>query len=59
MAISNLQSPISSEEQMKPTTSNEIRQAFLEFFNELNHEIVPSAPLPQHDNPTLLFTNAG
>ncbi|MCB8983302.1 MAG: alanine--tRNA ligase [Ardenticatenaceae bacterium] len=44
---------------MKPTTSNEIRQAFLEFFNELNHEIVPSAPLPQHDNPTLLFTNAG
>lgn len=44
---------------MKPTTSNEIRQAFLEFFNEFNHEIVPSAPLPQHDNPTLLFTNAG
>ncbi|MBK6326260.1 MAG: alanine--tRNA ligase [Chloroflexi bacterium] len=44
---------------MKPITSNEIRQAFLEFFNEFNHEIVSSAPLPQHDNPTLLFTNAG
>jgi alanyl-tRNA synthetase len=44
---------------MRPTTSDEIRQAFLDFFNELNHEIVPSAPLPQHDNPTLLFTNAG
>ncbi len=44
---------------MRPTTSNEIRTAFLEFFNELNHEIVPSAVLPQHDNPTLLFTNAG
>ncbi len=44
---------------MKPTTSNEIRQAFLEFFEENGHTIVSSAPLPQHDNPTLLFTNAG
>ncbi len=44
---------------MKPTTSNEIRQAFLDFFNEVGHEIVSSSPLPQHDNPTLLFTNAG
>ena len=44
---------------MRPTTSNEIRKAFLDYFNELKHEIVPSAPLPQRDNPTLLFTNAG
>ena len=44
---------------MRPTTSNEIRKAFLDFFNELNHEVVSSAPLPQRDNPTLLFTNAG
>ena len=44
---------------MKPTTSNEIRQAFLEFFEEVGHEVVASAPLPQYDNPTLLFTNAG
>ena len=44
---------------MRPTTSKEIRQAFLDYFNELKHEIVPSAPLPQKDNPTLLFTNAG
>ena len=44
---------------MRPTTSNEIRQAFLDYFHELHHEIVPSAPLPQRDNPTLLFTNAG
>ncbi len=43
----------------KPTTSNEIRAAFLQFFQERGHEIVASAPLPQHDNPTLLFTNAG
>lgn len=44
---------------MRPTTSNEIRKAFLEYFDELNHEVVSSAPLPQYDNPTLLFTNAG
>ena len=44
---------------MRPTTSNEIRQAFLDFFAEFNHETVPSSPLPLHDNPTLLFTNAG
>ncbi len=44
---------------MKPTTSNEIRQAFLDFYQEMNHEVVASAPLPQKDNPTLLFTNAG
>ncbi|MCL4869151.1 MAG: alanine--tRNA ligase [Anaerolineae bacterium] len=44
---------------MKPTSSNEIRQAFLDFFYEVRHEIVPSAPLPNFGNPTLLFTNAG
>ena len=44
---------------MRPTTSNEIRQAFLDYFSEQQHEVVDSAPLPQHDNPTLLFTNAG
>ena len=44
---------------MRPTTSNEIRKAFLDYFNELHHEVVASAPLPQRDNPTLLFTNAG
>ncbi len=44
---------------MRPTTSNEIRKAFLDYYNELKHEVVPSSPLPQRDNPTLLFTNAG
>ena len=43
---------------MRPTTSNEIRKAFLDYFNEQQHEVVASAPLPQHDNPTFLFTNA-
>jgi alanyl-tRNA synthetase len=44
---------------MKPTTSAEIRKAFLEYFDELNHQVVSSSPLPAYDNPTLLFTNAG
>ncbi len=39
-------------------TSAEIRQSFLDFFQEKQHTIVPSAPLlPQ--SPGLLFTNAG
>ncbi len=44
---------------MKKMTSAEIRQAFLDYFNEQSHEIVDSSPLPNYDNPTLLFTNAG
>jgi alanyl-tRNA synthetase len=40
-------------------TGDQIRSAFLEFFRERGHTVVPSAPLvPEHD-PSLLFTNAG
>ena len=42
----------------KPTTS-ELRQSFLEFFQERGHEQVPSASLVPANDPTLLFTNAG
>jgi len=35
------------------------RRAFLEFFRERGHEIVPSSPLVPGNDPTLLFTNAG
>ena len=44
---------------MKPTSSNDIRQAFLDFFQEMGHTPVPSSPLPMQNNPTLLFNNAG
>jgi alanyl-tRNA synthetase len=44
---------------MKIMTSNELRQAFLEFFRERGHEVVASSPLVPGDDPTLLFTNAG
>jgi alanyl-tRNA synthetase len=40
-------------------TSNEIRSSFLAFFERNGHRIVPSSPLVPHDDPTLLFTNAG
>ena len=40
-------------------TASEIRQAFLDFFREKDHKIVPSAPIVNKDDPTLMFTNAG
>jgi alanyl-tRNA synthetase len=43
----------------RPVTSEEIRQAFLDFYQEMGHTVVPSSPLPLYDNPTLFFTNAG
>jgi alanyl-tRNA synthetase len=44
---------------MKKMTSAEIRQSFLDFFQERGHTIVPSTSLVPVDDPTLLFTNAG
>lgn len=38
---------------------NQIRRKFLEFFQNKGHEIVKSSSLIPHDDPTLLFTNAG
>ncbi len=39
--------------------SREIRSSFLEFFRRNGHTVVASSPLVPHDDPTLLFTNAG
>ena len=39
--------------------SKQIRQAFLDFFAEKEHLIVPSAPMVVKNDPTLMFTNAG
>lgn len=40
-------------------TSQEIRKAFLDFFVEKKHQIVPSAPMVVKGDPSLMFTNAG
>ena len=39
--------------------SREIRASFLDYFRNNGHTVVPSSPLVPHDDPTLLFTNAG
>jgi len=41
------------------TSTNDIRGAFLDYFGRDGHEIVASSPLVPHNDPTLLFTNAG
>ncbi|MEP4885782.1 MAG: alanine--tRNA ligase [Alphaproteobacteria bacterium] len=40
-------------------TTSEIRSAFLDYFAQDGHEVVESSPLVPHNDPTLLFTNAG
>ena len=40
-------------------TANDIRKAFLDFFGNKGHEIVDSSPLVPHNDPTLMFVNAG
>lgn len=41
-------------------SSREIRQQFLDYFvKEQGHTFVPSSPVIPHDDPTLLFANAG
>ena len=39
--------------------SHEIRQKFLDFFKSKQHKIVPSAPIVNKGDPSLMFTNAG
>jgi alanyl-tRNA synthetase len=39
--------------------SQEIRRHFLKYFKEHQHALIPSSPVVPHDDPTLLFTNAG
>ena len=39
--------------------TNDTRKAFLDFFAKEGHEVLPSSPLVPHNDPTLMFTNAG
>lgn len=39
--------------------TQELRRKFLNYFKEKGHTVLPSSPVVPHDDPTLLFTNAG
>lgn len=41
------------------TSTNDIRRGFLDYFEGQGHARVPSAPLVPHNDPTLMFVNAG
>ncbi len=41
------------------TSTNDIRRSFLDYFGQTGHERVASAPLVPHNDPTLMFVNAG
>ncbi|MCR5872321.1 MULTISPECIES: alanine--tRNA ligase [unclassified Sphingomonas] len=41
------------------TSTNDIRRSFLDYFEGHGHARVPSAPLVPHNDPTLMFVNAG
>ena len=43
----------------KMTSTNDIRRSFLDYFEKNGHARVPSAPLVPHNDPTLMFVNAG
>ena len=44
---------------IKSMTTSEVRASFLEFFRKNGHAVLPSSSLVPHNDPTLLFTNAG
>lgn len=41
------------------SSTNDIRRAFLDYFANLGHDLVPSSPLVPYNDPTLMFINAG
>lgn len=44
---------------MKKPTSQDIRRRFLDYFRKNKHSVIASSPVVPHEDPTLLFNNAG
>ena len=51
--------PVTNDPRIKALPSTEIRRRFLEYFEERQHTVVPSASLVPAGDQTLLFTNSG
>jgi len=48
-----------STNKQREWTTNSVRQQFVDFFVEKEHQYVHSSPVIPHEDPTLLFANAG
>ncbi len=44
---------------MAPLSTDQLRQAYLDFFRSKGHAVIPGAPLVPENDPTVLFTTAG
>ncbi len=44
---------------MKSLSTDQLRQAYLDFFQTKGHAVIPGAPLVPENDPTVLFTTAG
>ncbi len=51
--------PLHSSPVMKPLTTDQLRKAYLDFFQSKGHAVIPGAPLVPENDPTVLFTTAG
>lgn len=54
-----LEKPENKSKPYNNMKAKEIREAFINYFKEREHVIVPSAPMVVKNDPTLMFTNAG
>lgn len=48
-----------AQQQTEDWPVNRVRSTFIKYFEDNGHVFVPSSPTVPHDDPTLLFANAG